>query len=80
MFKTKRKRPKKIGEASGTCEICGRMDPRGNRGWNRDHNHETGQMRGILCHSCNVGLGHFQDNPFILECAIHYLKKYKEQG
>lgn len=41
-----------------------------------DHDHRTGKIRGILCNVCNVGLGHFKDNIFLLERAIEYLGKY----
>jgi hypothetical protein len=40
-----------------------------------DHDHKTGKVRGILCVSCNAGLGNFQDNPEILGRAISYLAK-----
>ncbi len=38
-----------------------------------DHNHKTGIIRGMLCDSCNRGLGYFRDNPEILMNAIKYL-------
>ena len=38
-----------------------------------DHCHAEGHVRGLLCNSCNVGLGHFRDNPTILQQAINYL-------
>lgn len=38
-----------------------------------DHCHSTGRVRGILCYHCNVGLGHFKDNPEVLARAIQYL-------
>lgn len=38
-----------------------------------DHNHKTGKVRGVLCHSCNTGLGYFYDNPAFLKSAIDYL-------
>lgn len=54
----------------GVCTICkteGKLHV--------DHDHSTGLTRGLLCHSCNVGLGHMRDSPDILRSAIAYLKK-----
>ena len=38
-----------------------------------DHCHEAGHIRGLLCHNCNVALGHFRDDPALLVKAIEYL-------
>jgi len=38
-----------------------------------DHNHTTGEVRGLLCATCNSGLGHFHDNVTKLQSAINYL-------
>lgn len=40
-----------------------------------DHNHATGEVRGLLCSPCNVGLGNLQDSPKILQGALEYLKR-----
>lgn len=40
-----------------------------------DHCHKTGIVRGLLCNHCNHGLGHFMDNPYLLEAAAQYLKR-----
>lgn len=39
-----------------------------------DHNHNTGKIRGILCHNCNTGLGLFKDSQVKLQKAIEYLR------
>ncbi len=41
-----------------------------------DHNHETGNVRKLLCHHCNRALGLLQDNPHLLARAADYLKEH----
>ena len=41
-----------------------------------DHDHMTNTSRGLLCSSCNTGLGMFKDSPALLEYATKYLRKY----
>lgn len=43
-----------------------------------DHNHTTGQVRDILCESCNKGLGFFYESPKTLQKAIDYLKVHND--
>lgn len=58
----------------GGCAICGApaADVIGRR-LVVDHDHLTGDVRGLLCSACNAGLGHFGDDPKRLEGAIRYL-------
>lgn len=42
-----------------------------------DHCHSSGKIRGILCGSCNTGLGSFKDNITSLQNAIKYLQSNK---
>ena len=41
--------------------------------WVVDHNHDTDEFRGHICHNCNRGLGVFQDDVERLQRAIKYL-------
>ena len=45
-----------------------------------DHNHETGEFRGILCKQCNRALGMFKDNPNVLRSALEYLEAFGSYG
>jgi len=40
-----------------------------------DHNHLTGEIRAILCNSCNTAIGLFKENSSILKKAIKYLEE-----
>ena len=39
-----------------------------------DHNHKTNEIRGILCHNCNVAVGTFFENVIIINNAVKYLQ------
>ena len=56
----------------GKCPICTNLIELMNSAI--DHNHTTGEFRGILCKTCNRALGLFRDNPDILRSAATYLE------
>ncbi len=47
---------------------------------NVDHCHDSGQIRGILCHPCNLGIGHLKNDPDRLRAAAIYLENYELRG
>jgi Recombination endonuclease VII len=57
-----------LAAQGGACPICRARPPT-----HVDHDHTTGQVRGILCFGCNGGLGQFQDNVNWLIRAVIYL-------
>lgn len=70
---TRSQRDAMIADQGGLCLICYR--PFGDRP-HTDHDHVTGQTRGILCHNCNRGIGYLGDSVDLLTAAIAYLQRY----
>ncbi len=64
-----------LAEQGGVCAICGAADPR-----HVDHDHRSGGVRGILCFTCNGGLGLFRDSELYLSRAIGYLRDSSYQA
>jgi len=62
-----------LTEQDNVCVICGTDYPGKQGRFVVDHNHVTGEVRGLLCNQCNVGLGALQDNPSLLLKAAQYL-------
>jgi hypothetical protein len=61
---------------------CRSKTPGSRQGWHTDHDHELRKgdpkfIRGILCHPCNVALGHAKDCAQILLGLINYLHFHK---
>lgn len=57
--------------SNGPCDGCGKTGER----MRIDHDHGTEKFRGVLCHRCNVTLGHFKDDPAKLRQLAAYLEK-----
>jgi len=60
---------------NGCCAIC-KKSPEGQR-LHFDHDHKTGQFRGLLCARCNWAMGKFEDDPNLLWNVIAYLGSSK---
>ena len=58
----------------GKCAICGIHQSELKQSLCVDHNHITGEIRGLLCSNCNAGIGMLQDNSDIIEKALQYMK------
>lgn len=54
------------------CAICD-ASPKHTYELSVDHDHTTGEVRGLICRKCNLLLGYAKDSTSILHKAINYL-------
>ena len=64
----------------GCCKICNKHQTEFKKKLSVDHNHTTGKVRGLLCDSCNRGLGFLQDSPNTVASALEYLLEEGHYG
>lgn len=59
----------------GVCYLCRNPDPDGKK-LAVDHCHTHGNIRGLLCRSCNTGIGLLKDSPDLLRRAADYIETH----
>ena len=65
-----------LAQQENRCAVCRTEEWGGKHGVPHvDHDHATNKVRGLLCDSCNAGLGRFRDNPTALRRAADYLER-----
>jgi len=66
-------------EHSGMCDVCGRTATVASKRLRyrlaMDHDHRTGQFRGLICDPCNRALGFAGDDPARLRALADYLEQ-----
>lgn len=67
-----------LAKQNGCCAICKTDNPGSfnNKYFHVDHCHTTGKVRSLLCNTCNLGIGHLNDNPALLRTAALYLEQH----
>jgi len=60
----------------GLCNVC--KEPVLYSKINTDHNHETGEVRGLLCIFCNTLVGYLEKHPDRIKLAEQYIKRHEE--
>ena len=68
---------------NGVCAACGCKETATTRRKDQkirrlavDHNHKTGEIRGLLCVGCNRALGQLADDPERIEALLKYIRKF----
>ena len=64
---------KVLAYQDGVCYIC-KHTPKEGKNLHVDHNHKSGQTRGLLCWQDNAALGKFKDDSDRLQNALLYIK------
>lgn len=73
-----------LEKQNNRCAICESTDPKGRKSGRGggvdvfyvDHDHKTGNVRGLLCNICNRTMGYVGENSNVLEEMIKYLQKH----
>ena len=58
------------------CAICGHHCDKFKNGLGVDHNHKTGETRGLLCVNCNAALGNLKESPRRVLHLLEYMEKW----
>lgn len=64
---------KLFAEQNGCCKICKTHQNEFKKKLHVDHNHKTGEVRGLLCHNCNLAIGRLKEDPAIVKSVLEYL-------
>lgn len=68
-----------FNDQKGLCGCCQKPQSDFKKRFAVDHCHKTGKIRGLLCATCNKGIGLLQDNSDIVYKAFQYLLRTNEQ-
>jgi hypothetical protein len=63
-----------LAAQGGVCAIC-----RSTPALHVDHDHDSGEVRALLCFNCNGGLGQFRDDPYLLRVAAFYVEGHRQR-
>lgn len=61
-----------LDEQRGGCAICGAPEPEGSS-LHVDHDHDTGEVRALLCFPCNNALGLLEEDEERVQSLLEYL-------
>ncbi len=70
----------KLDSQGGCCAICKVPQIELSRRLSVDHNHKTGQIRGLLCPQCNYIVGAIESNGYRIPMAKIYLKEWRNKS
>ena len=62
-----------LKEQNNSCIVCGATPDK--QRLHVDHNHITGEVRGLLCQACNVSIGKMKESPELLERLASYIRR-----
>lgn len=69
----------KLEAQNNKCDCCGKEFQNSGEYKDRvcvDHNHNTGEIRGLVCHKCNLAAGNVNDSSSYALQVARYLEKW----
>lgn len=66
----------RVKDQNGGCAICSEKDEK--LSLHVDHDHETNEVRGLLCKRCNSGIGLFRERLDLIKKAVEYLENHNK--
>lgn len=67
-----------LEEQNHKCAVCLTDQSLLKKNLGVDHNHSTGEPRGLLCDACNRAIGYLKESKHLFNAAVQYLEKYEE--
>jgi hypothetical protein len=73
---TKKQYKSLLKKQNKVCAICKQPETRTTvtKNLSVDHDHSSGEIRGLLCYACNHALGLLKEDPVLLQAALKYLQ------
>lgn len=77
---TPEEKKKMFDDQNGCCAICGRHQTEIKETIGVDHNHQTNQVRGLLCNRCNLFVDYVEKYPNLIEPCFEYLERWNKDA
>ncbi len=68
----------KLEEQNNKCIICSKTVEENGKSLAVDHNHDTGEVRDLLCGNCNAAVGFVQENVVIAKKMVKYIERWSK--
>ena len=69
---------KKLKKQNNKCMVYGNTPKENRKALAIDHNHNTGEVRDLLCGNCNAAVGFLKENIVIAKEMVKYIRRWSK--